>query len=365
MALLVAFSGWRSTLPRYHYRVHSLSYLEWVWPYPNDVLLTFLLSPLIVGIPEQLHRITTGEFWSYWFYYDSSLTLPHRHRSEEKRRKQDGMRELELSSQKDSDYALRIARERDAQSTGSRDRRKSFNNGSQGAPVTFPSMNGGTYPTHPSQVSGYPSNPYVGTYASPPGPTYPAAVNGHSRNRSSSGAGYSDLANQFSNLGMDHQKDYERDGTISSTKRSHKYSDSESFERARTVSGNYTDRNAYQAIPSAVYPAAPEPFANPQNHYPSSPYIIPSPNMHAGEVPYGSAGVSGYPTSSSSTYNTSPAIHSASIGCSTTPFGDPTPQVYPRGHILEGQSVTSNAGSTARSHGPSRAASPNPCMWWA
>lgn len=300
--------------------------------------------------------------------------MDYRQHAEDKRRKHEEkaesnrIRELE---ERDAElYEVRMGRERDVQLSGNRDRRKSFN-GSQAAPaVAFPSMTGGTgYPIHPSQLGGYPNNQYAGVHGLSSGPGYPSGVSGHSRNPSASGGVYGDLSQQFSNLDMGRQQDYERDRKISNPKRSRKYSSNDGgYERARTISGNYVDRNAYQPAPVGVYPSAPEPYnisQNPSaNHYPSSSYIIPSPNIRTGEISYGSTGISGYPTSnhSGSAYPSSPATNTTNIARSTTPFGNSGPQVYSRGHILEGQPIVKTAASNPRSRAPSRASSPNPCM---
>lgn len=296
-----------------------------------------------------------------------------RQRSDEKRRKHEEKaeakryREVEANGRKDPDYELRMARERDAQSSTNRDRRKSFNTGPQNGPdIAFPSISGsGGYPVHPSQMNGYGTSPYsdyAGLHTAPGVPIYPSGMDGrsHSRNPSASGSAYGDLANQFNDLDIDRQKDYERDRKSSNPKRTRKYStNDDTYERARTISGNYVDRNAYPSAAGA-YQSAPGPFSNHQNPshpgpYPTNSYIASSPNMHAGEIPYG-AGASGYPMSnnSASAYTGSPAMRS------TTPFG--TSQYYPRGHVLEGQPIP-NVGSKPRSRAPSRAASPNPCKF--
>ncbi|KJA24578.1 hypothetical protein HYPSUDRAFT_200456 [Hypholoma sublateritium FD-334 SS-4] len=292
-------------------------------------------------------------------------------RAEDKRRKHEEKAETnhirELDERDEELYEFRMVHERDVKLSGNRDRRKSFN-GPQAAPaVAFPSMSGGTgYPIHPSQLPGYPNNQHAGVHGTSSVPGYPSGVSGHSRNSSASGGVYGDLAQQFSNLDMGRQQDYERDRKISNPKRSRKYSSNDGgHERARTISGNYVDRNAYQPAPVGVYPSASEPYNISQNlsanHHPSASYIIPSPNMRTGEISYGNTGISGYPTSnhSGSAYNSSPAANVINIARSTTPFGNSGAQVYSRGHILEGQPIAKTT-SNPRSRAPSRASSPNP-----
>jgi hypothetical protein len=73
--------------------------------------------------------------------------------------------------------------------------------------------------------------------------------------------------------------------------------------------------------------------------------------MRPSDISHGSAN-SGYP---GPTYP-SPRDQAELIARSTTPFGAAPPQVYPRGHILEGQPVVND------NYSRSRAPSPNPGM---
>ncbi|KAF9471836.1 hypothetical protein BDN70DRAFT_938634 [Pholiota conissans] len=311
--------------------------------------------------------------------WNASGQVPSAHewqRTEENRRKHEEkveakrLREMETNGRNDPEYELKMARERDAQSTVNRDRRKSFNTGTQGGPaVTFPSMNGGVpYPIHPTQIPAYGTSPYSdysNLHTSPGSSAYPSAMDSRSRSHSrnpSANAGYGDLTKQFKDFDIDRQNDYERDRKSSNPKRTRKYStNEETYERARTISGNYVDRDAFPTAPGP-YSTAPGPYANPQHQpqayptYPTNSYITPSPNTRAGDISYG-ATPSGYPMANNSTSAYSPPSNAAR---STTPFGNPPPlQYYPRGHILEGQPIISSSTSNPRSRASSRAASPN------
>ncbi|KAF5321894.1 hypothetical protein D9619_001021 [Psilocybe cf. subviscida] len=290
-------------------------------------------------------------------------------------------RDVDGRNARDDDDELRKAREWDAQSVGKRDRRKSFGAGSAQPPnplPTNPNAGYGGYPTHPSNASSY--APFPGGYNGG-GPVAYSASGGstHGRQPSTSSA-YGDLAQRMENLDLDRKKDYgERERRMSHSSRHHP-SEASAYERKRTVSGNYG--NPYPTPPGA-YPGASSygSMGPPANPYPPSQYApsphmrpgevghgssayAPSPNMRPGEVGgYGTSSPSGYPGSSA--YGASPSQHPANIGRSTTPFGNP-PQVYPRGHVLEGQplppgaSPLMNSAQRPRSRAPSRAPSPNP-----
>ena len=282
-----------------------------------------------------------------------------RQRTEEKKRKQE-----EKESKRnlnDSEYELNLARERDAQSSVNRERRKSFNAGGTG-PIpgsnSFTSTTGNTgYPVHPNAASGYPS-PYssysnLATAGTPvPPDPYGSGNIGHSRKQSGA---YADITRQFNDLDIDGNKEYttEHDRKASTGSRTRKYSTSDptyGAERPRTASGNYVDRaNPY---PAFAYAPASGPYSNPKN-VPAgpgiaNPYPNYSPNMHPSDISHGSTnlGYQGYPSRDQA--------DPIQVGRSTTPFGAPPPQVYPRGHVLEGQPVVNNNNSR------SRAPSPNP-----
>lgn len=341
---------------------------------PEILFLTLYQGPGIPGGWNGGGQTQSNPDWyaqNILLYLFAELTecwthKPFRQRDERRRRqeeKADVKRHRDQDGREDADYELRMAREWDSQSSMHRDRRRSFNAGPQSEPpVAFPGTNGnpGGYPAHSSVGSGY--APYPGyNSAAPVAYSTSASSGGHSRKASANG-GYSDLAAQFNDLTVDRKKIYEERERKSS--RSRRYSTNESsYERPRTTSGTYdAARNAYPAAPGPYPGASSYGSMNPPPNasgYPGSAYA-PSPNMRSGEIPYGTSVPSGYPGSnaSSSPYP-SPAQNPANIARSTTPFGGPGPQVYPRGHILEGQPIG------PRSRPPSRAASPNPGMFFA
>jgi hypothetical protein len=283
--------------------------------------------------------------------------LQRRQRTEEKKRKQE-----KEAKRNDSEYELNLARERDAQSTANRERRKSFSAGGTGTITgshSFPPTTGNSgYPIHPNAATGYPS-PYssysnLATAGTPvPPDPYNSGNIGHSRKQSGA---YTDITRQFNDLDIDGSKEYttEHDRKASTGSHSRKYSTNDptyGAERPRTVSGNYVDRaNPY---PEFAYAPASGPYSNPKN-VPAGPgipnsYPNYSPNTRASDISRGSTnlGYQGYPSRDQADF----------IGRSTTPFGAPPPQVYPRGHVLEGQPIAVNNNSSR-----SRAPSPNPGM---
>lgn len=233
------------------------------------------------------------------------------------------------------DYELKLARERDAQSSIGRERRQSF--GNAGPPinnVTFPqAAPSTTYPSHPGVAAGYPSSPYHGYVAG-----Y-ASSGGHSRGVS---VGTHEITKQMHDLELN-KAERERKVSFGHPRR---YSTKESpYERPRTISGNFSDRSNPYSSPSGT-----NTYINPKSHYSSS-----SPNVRPGEFPpYGKAGSTGYPASNPSS--------SPDIGLSTTPFGH-VAGGYPPGHVVYDP-------NQHRSRGPSRPASrvasraPSPNFGW-
>ena len=312
-----------------------------------------------IKMKEALFKIGQSKFFIKLFTF-SKDPFQRRQRTEEKKRKQEEkeakrLRDLEGNN---SEYELNLARERDAQSTMNRERRKSFNAGGTG-PIpgshSFPPTTGNTgYPIHPNAATGYPS-PYssysnlanAGTPV-PPDP-YSSGNIGHSRKQSGA---YADITRQFNDLDIDGNKEYttEHDRKASGGSHTRKYSTNDPTyggERPRTVSGNYVDRaNPY---PTFAYAPASGPYSNPKNGPGiANPYPNYSPNMRPSDISHGSTNL-GY---QGSMY---PSRDQAElVARSTTPFGAPLSQVYPRGHVLEGQPVVSNNNSR------SRAPSPNP-----
>jgi hypothetical protein len=224
------------------------------------------------------------------------------------------------------DYELKLARERDAQSSK---RRQSFGNaGPPVSSVTFPqAAPSGTYPSHPS-VAGYPTSPYHGYV-----PGY-ASSGGHGRGVS---VGTHEISKQMHDLELNKAE--------VSFGHARRYSTKESpYERPRTISGNFSDRSNPYSSSSGT-----NTYINPKNHYSSS-----SPNVRPGEFsPYGKAGSTGYPASNPSS--------SPDIGRSTTPFGH-VAGGYPPGHVMYDPNQQRSRGpSRPASRAASRAPSPNPC----
>jgi hypothetical protein len=273
-------------------------------------------------------------------------------KQEEKEAKR--LRDQELN-RNDSEYELYTARERDAQSTVNRERRKSFSAGGPGpipGTYSFPTTGNAGYPSHPN-VTGYPPpNPGYSTTV----PPNPYGSGNTTRIRKQSGA-YTDITRQFNDLDIDGNKEYmtEHDRTAGGG-HTRRYSTNNSIygvERPRTVSGSYGDRaNPYPTAAGGYTPAS-GPYSNPKN-VPAGPGIAnPYPNYYASsrdnrpsDISHGSAN-SGYPGGYPS------RDQAELIARSTTPFGVPPPQVYPRGHVLEGQPVNNSR---------SRAPSPNPVL---
>jgi hypothetical protein len=283
-----------------------------------------------------------------------------RQRADEKRRKKDEKeaKRYREDGRNDTDYDLRLARERDAQLAANRDRRKSFNTGTAGPPssMSFTGVTGYPRQSGGSHATVYPSIPYSNAASLNPHGSYATGPSIHHRTPSS--GTYHDITRQMDDLNLSRSKDHsERDRKTSSSGRSSRPGEA-TFEPQHIVSGNYVDRANPYPPPTGAYP--PYSNSNPQasgvNPYPSLRYRDPSPNMHPSEIPFAS---SGYPGSapSSSAYGASPARNPAEIGHYAAPFGGSVP-VYPRGHVLEGQSIH-NSPSRPPSRPPSRAASPN------
>ena len=295
------------------------------------------------------------------------LRIRFRHRTEEQRRKQEEKEAKRLRDQElnrnDSEYELHMARERDAQSAVNRERRKSFNAGGTGpipGSYSSPATGNSGYPSHPNVATGYPPYSNVATVGPPAPSPYDSGNTGHIRKKSGA---YTDITRQFNDLDIDGNKEYtEHDRKAGGGSHARRYSTNDptyGVDRPRSVSGNYVDRaNPYPMAAAGGYTSASGPYSNPKN-VPAGPgianpypnYYPSSPNMRPSDSSHGSAN-SGYP---GSTYP--PSRDQADlIARSTTPFGAPPPQVYPRGHVLEGQPVVIN------NNPRSRAPSPNPGM---
>ena len=257
-----------------------------------------------------------------------------------------------------------MARERDVQSAVNRERRS--NTGSTGpipGSTSFPTAGNTGYPTHPSVTTGYPPSPYSG-YSNVQIPGAPVPVHGSGNRRNRKQSVHTDIARQFNELDIDDNKEYkiEYDRKAGGGGHTRKYSNDPTYgtERPRTMSGSYIDRtNPYPTATAGDYMPASGPYSNPKNvpagvagqgitnPYPN--YYTSSPNMSPSDISYGSAN-SGYPGHPSTSRD-----QAELIARSTTPFGAPPPQVYPRGHVLEGQPLDYN-------NPRSRAPSPNPGM---
>ncbi|KAF8076095.1 hypothetical protein FPV67DRAFT_397137 [Lyophyllum atratum] len=321
----------------------------------------------------------TAEFAASWsrgqLGREDEKALNEWGRDEEKRRRRDEEKEAKRLREQgrgqahiDHDAELRKARERDSMA---RERRKSFNAGAAGPPqaaaggYAFPAS-GGTagYPG-----TGYPPSPYSGYGDRPAGavavPGYAASGgSNYSRERkySAGHGGYSDLDRQLGDLDLrERDREYaaerERERKISGNSRPRKYSTSEAGgERPRAVSGNlghrpegYAPSGPYgAAAASGAYKGSSRPYSAAGYQPSTSPNMRASPSLRSAEAAYIPPG-GGYPQSN---YSTSPPRgpvdpHSRS----TTPFGGPAPNVYPRGHVMEGQVIRGDR---------SRASSPMP-----
>lgn len=167
---------------------------------------------------------------------------------------------------------------------------------------------------------------------------------------------------------LDRNKEYPEPRSRKSSAASRReYNTSEStYERSRTISGNYADRPNPNPYPpaSGAYPSSVQPYGIPQTqgkypdpYPPASRYVVPSPNMRPLDLAssFGTVNSGGY---AGSDYSAAPSRTSGDgVLGSTTPFGNPPPQVYPRGHILEGQLILNGMAPQPRSRAPSRAAS--------
>ena len=256
----------------------------------------------------------------------------------------------------------------DAQSTVNRERRKSFNAGGPGpipGSYSFPTIGNTGYPSHPNVTGHPPQNSGYSTTGTPVPPNpYGSGNTGHIRKQSSA---YTDITRQFNDLDINGNKEYmtEHDRKAGGGHTRNSTNDSiYGVERPRTVSGIYVDRpNPYSTAAGGYTPAS-GPYSNPKN-VPAGPgiananpypnYYASSPNIRPSGISHGSAN-SGYP---GSTYPSS-RDQAELIARSTTPFGVPPPQIYPRGHVLEGQPVvTNNNNSRSRAPSPNLGMKPN------
>ncbi|KAJ6539060.1 hypothetical protein B0H19DRAFT_1176932 [Mycena capillaripes] len=316
----------------------------------------------IQWVPAEASRVlppgaqpANAEFAAAWsrnpISAEEQKALKEWQRDEEKRRKKEekeAKRQREKEQRNggqayaDADSELRKARERDAQVTAARERRKSFNQGGA-APgsLAFPASGGtgGGYSAmgamgatgYPSANPGYPATPYTAGYNGVP--AAPAGYEQQDRKYNTS-AGLSDLDRQFGELDLDRNREYsERERKVSGLSRPSRYQTE--AERARKMSNNIGERPQYNTTGSyssgtysntAAYSA--QTVGNP---YPSA-YSNPSPNMRPGESPQVPYAASAY---------TNPNYPAAGppMARPTTPYGGGGGQVYPPGHIMEGRPI--------------------------
>ncbi|KAI3596792.1 hypothetical protein WG66_016389 [Moniliophthora roreri] len=278
---------------------------------------------------------------------EDKAALKEWQRAEDKRRRKEEkesakmLRDKErLSQARYDDADLQHARQQDA---FNRERRKSFN---AGAGVAFPGAAPGGYA---------PPSPYQG-YAQPqshsPGPM------GYTRERkySSGGGLLSDLDRQFNDLGVS-------DDRIAGPgmARPRKYSTHESAaaaERTRRMSGNFGPERPLSAYggaagshsPNAGAAYPPRPYSRNANAYPTAPqYANPSPNLRSAE-PAAFAPHAPRPTSPYATANYPPSPNHVAdpYARAASPFapGGTVPDIYPPGHVMEGQPIVRSRATT-------------------
>lgn len=203
------------------------------------------------------------------------------------------------------------------------------------------------FPPGTMPSAGHPTSPYQ-TYVDPvtSGTYAPQGTGGgiYGRERKHSNAsGYDTLSRQFDDMDLNRTKERERK-ISGAASRPRKHSTSASDERLGPYNSPYVSQggtNPYGA-----------PYAAPvaQGYAASTGKYSPNPSR-PGELPFVPAGA-GAQTYPGSAYSSS-ARSGDPIAGSTTPYGASSgaqPQVYPRGHVMEGQSV----------HSRSRASSPMP-----
>ncbi|KAG7097259.1 hypothetical protein E1B28_004625 [Marasmius oreades] len=287
-------------------------------------------------------------------------------RAEDKRRRKEEkqstkvLREKGLGQTRFDDDALRYAREQDAVT---RERRKSFNQG-----VAFPGA------PAPAGNIYTPPSPYQG-YAAPPA----ATGSGYTRERkySTGGSILSDLDNSFNNMGIVDRDQISGPGIG----RPRKYSNIqvESGAGARPLSA-YGTTGAHSPNIGSTYAPPPRPlsrnsgyggghspipgttslpYAPPRPHsrnasvsgaYP--PYTNPSPGLRSAEpaggvfLPHGPRPSSPY---ANANYPPTAAHGSDPYARGSSPFASPAAlptDVYPPGHILEGQPIPRSRATT-------------------
>ncbi|KAK7470944.1 hypothetical protein VKT23_002359 [Stygiomarasmius scandens] len=328
----------------------------------------------------------TAEFAEAWnrstFSKDEQQALKEWQRGEEKRRRKEekeSARMLRDRQARNEDPDLRWARERDAVT---RERRKSFNAG--GPPQhSFPAT------TTPGPYS---PNPYGGGYA---------GSNSGSYGTSSPSLGFTrDVERQFADMGFDHRDP--ADPLVGTRPR--KYSTHETMaDKTRRLSGNFGPERPASTYGQSVVggpgttgfvpPARPY-SRNQGNAYPGGAgYTNPSPNMRSADLPYGSTAprpvspysgmnprpISPYHGAATGARPVSP-YHGAATGARPVspyhggpyraPSRAPSPNhpgtdpylrstsplpiggdIYPPGHVMEGQPILARSRPTTPSRG--------------
>lgn len=342
---------------------HHLKAVAASYQTPNGVVTGIQWVPTDASIPSVAQSdFSTSRSTGGYGHKEEKGSTQDWQRTDEKKRKQEEKEAKRLREHRnDSEYELHMARERDAQSVVNRESRKSFNMGTGPipGPLAFPATGNTGYPSHSNVSTGYPGYPNVAPMGTPV-PAYGSGNTGH--NRKQSGA-YTDITRQFNDLDIDGNKEYttEHDRKAGGGGHPRKYSTNDptyGAERPRTISGNHVERANTYPPPAGGYTPASGPYSNPKNvpagpgianPYPS--YYASSPSMRPSDNSYGSGGP-GYP---GPMYPSPSRDQAELIARSTTPFGAPPPQVYPRGHVLEGQPMGVNNNNPR-----SRAPSPNP-----
>ncbi|KAF5369979.1 hypothetical protein D9758_001327 [Tetrapyrgos nigripes] len=299
----------------------------------------------------------TAEFADAWtrssFNSEEQKALKEWQRGEEKRRRKEekeSARMLRDKQARSDEAELRFARERDAVN---RERRKSFNQGSQ---YTFPAT------TPPAPYPGSP-NPYggvgVGYAGSNPGSAYGTSSPnmGYARERkySTGGGILPDVERQFAEMGLDRNAD-----PLVGT-RLGKYETT--AERTRRLSGNFGPERPLTSygqgvagvggVSSSVAAGGFAPPARPYSRnagstYAGAPaYTNPSPNLRSAEL----GGYSSQAPMPSSPYHGPYRAPSRAPSRGPSPIHDPylrstSPMplggdVYPPGHVMEGQPIPS------------------------
>ncbi|KAF9452176.1 hypothetical protein P691DRAFT_257573 [Macrolepiota fuliginosa MF-IS2] len=266
---------------------------------------------------------------------------PFRQHEEERRRKKE---------EKESAKRLREQEYRKDEQVREyeRERRKSFNAGPPGAPqtgfISFPQ--GGPPPASPYQTY---ADPHAGAPQYPP-PGSGGSAYGRERKKSNAG-GYDTLNRQFDDLNLNREKEYaERERKVSGVGRPRKYS---------TSAGDAPYGSSYVSQGTASPYGSPYTVPAAPGYAASGGKYSPNPNR-SGELPYnpGAGNPVPYPGSA---YSSSARGGTDPVSRSTTPYGPAAgapSQVYPRGHIMEGQPIPPKSRASSPMPGAAPGAAP-------